>query len=250
MLTTVIFRSALIALCDLAVVTAGAWILWSSSATSVVSGPAEDNLFFILVTALTLSVRHTVSRSADSVHVRSHMARVTLVTDLFLAAALFIAWQATGIYYLGWLTTFALMFFVIGTGFQLLVDVVTSRNRKVSGSQNAPRSRKKVSFATELTRLVGIVGAVIGFAYMSPVHGWDIAFINPLIMMLVVAIGLSVVPAALAHTGVVARSSLADDLNFTQAERDTPEEAEAPSTARSNSTIGTDGTLSARARRA
>src|SRR5690606_15822158 len=65
MVSTVIFRSTVIVMCDLAAVTAGAWILWNSSATSVVNGPVEDKLLFVLVVTLLLGVRHTVSRRAD-----------------------------------------------------------------------------------------------------------------------------------------------------------------------------------------
>lgn len=228
MISTVTFRSTVIVLCDLAAITAGAWILWNSSATSVLSGPVEDQLLFVLVVALFLSIRHTVSRDADSLAVKSHVARTTLVTDLFLAAAFVIAWQVTDIYYLGWLTTFALVFFAIGTGFQLLVDVTTSRYRRVKMDQDATRSSRKASFATELTRLAGVVGAVLGFAYISAVHAWDVAFINPLIMMVSLAIGVSIVPTVLSHTSVITRSALAHNLDFAPADRDTPDPDKAP----------------------
>lgn len=219
--STVIFRSSVIAICDLAVVAAGAWVLWNSSETSVVSGPLDAKLLFVLAIALMLTVRHTVSRSTDPLLVRSRTARTVLVVELLLAAAGVTAWQLTGIYYVGWITTFALMFFIIGTGFELLVDIVTSRYR----------SSGRASFATELTRLAVVIGAAVGFTLMAPVHAWDIAFINPLILMICLAIGLSVVPAALAFTGVLTRSSLARDLNFAGAERhdaDSPLEAEQP----------------------
>jgi hypothetical protein len=219
--STVIFRSSVIAICDLAVVTAGAWVLWNSSETSVVSGPLEDKMLFVLVTALLLTVRHTVSRSTNPLLVRSRTAWTVLVVELLLAAAGVTAWQLTGIYYVGWITTFALMFFIIGTGFELLVDIVTSRYR----------SSGRASFATELTRLAVVIGAAAGFTLMAPVHAWDIAFIHPLLLMICSAIGLSVVPAALAFTGVLTGSSLARDLNFAVAERhdsDSPVEAERP----------------------
>lgn len=220
-MSTVVFRSAVIALCDLTAVAVGAWVLWNSSATSVVSGPLEDKMLFVLATALILTVRHTVSRSTDPFIVTARTARTVLFVDLLLAAAGVVAWQLTGIYYVGWITTFALVFFTVGTGFELLVDVVTSRHR----------SSGRASFATELTRLAVMVGSGVGFTLMAPIHGWDIAFINPLMMMIALAIGLSVVPAALAFTGVLTRSSLARDLNFAVAERhdsDSPLDAEPP----------------------
>lgn len=233
MISIVLFRSTVIVFCDLAAVTAGAWILWNSSATSVMSGPVEDKVLFVLLVALLMCIRHTVSRRTDSMQVKTHVARITLVTDLFLVAASLIAWQATGVYYLGWLTTFALMFFIIGTGFQLLVDVVTSRNRSVTTREGARRSQRKVTFATELIRIAGVAGALIGFAYVSLVHGWDIGFINPLVMILAVAIGMSVIPTVLSPTGVLTQSSLADDLNFSSRDQETPVAVAAPGPIRS-----------------
>lgn len=235
MLSTIVFRSAVIVMCDLAAATAGAWILWNSSATSVVNGPVEDKLLFVFVLAFFLSVRHTVSRSADSFAVKSHVARVTLVTDFFVAAAFLVIEQATGIYYFGWLATFALVFFIIGAGFQLLVDVATSRYRRVATDGEARRSEKKSSFATELTRLGGVTGAVGALAYMSPFHGWDVVFINPLVMMISVAIGASIVPAALSHTGVITRSSLADNLDFSPGDRGDSAPAKPPNALRRRS---------------
>lgn len=210
--STVIFRTTVIALCDLAVVAVGAWVLWNSSATSVVSGPVEDKLLVVLAIALMLTMRHTVSRSTDSLLVTARTARAVLWVDLLLAASGVVAWQISGIYYMGWLTTFALMFFILGAGLELLVDVVTSRYR-------ASASDRRPSFATEFTRLIVMLGAAVGFTVMSPMHAWDVGFINPLVLMMCVAIGLSVVPAALAFTGVLTRSSLARDLNFAVTER-------------------------------
>jgi hypothetical protein len=184
---------------DAVLVGACATILWLNGGESVVAGPIGGLGLFEIVAAGSLCARCLVIRSAAPqrrpVDIRAEQWVSAL--DLLLFACVITAWLVSGLYFLGWVATLAAILLLLGNNFQLMVDVTTGRNWRARAVSHTISAHRFASL--ELNRVVGGAGGVVGLVLTAPIHEWQSLLLNPLALLVTVAMGASVALGNLAR---------------------------------------------------
>lgn len=186
-----------LALFDVAAVTAGAILLWINAGSTVVNGSAVGNLLALLATGGLLVFRQlcftALTRSVTAACAAQKyrgLAMGSTVIDATLTLALAAAWLTTQSYFLGWLLCFASVLLMLSATLQLLGDVLLGSKRQRMRRDRSLTAQRLLS--VEVMRLIAAGIGIVGLALGTAVHQWEPALINPLIVMVAVTIGLSV----------------------------------------------------------
>ncbi|MFJ3394030.1 hypothetical protein [Leifsonia aquatica] len=183
--------SALVVFWDAGLVLAGGTLLWLNGGPTVTSGPLPGLALFVAVMVAGLFVRALLpGRPASAEFSLSSVGfeRNVIIGDSVVLLATLIAWMATSLYFLGWLAVLGASLLFIGSMVQFLTDVLTGR-----ASLRAPGRRIRrhpVRKSLEFARMLGMAWAVVALAVLSPIHAWLEIVLNPLVLMLVIAIGV------------------------------------------------------------
>lgn len=191
---------------DAAAVAVGAWLLWEAGDTLVTDGPLRGYVLFVLAVALAFLVRYLVSgidtfRRRENHHIGSD--RALIGAECAVLSLLVILWAVTGEYYLGWVACFGAVAMTAGSLIQLMFDVTTGRNDVEDPRERSLLAQRLVSL--EATRLAGVVVALVVFALVTPVHQWNPALIDPLLLLTSLAFGLSFTLGLLIRRGFDSR---------------------------------------------
>jgi hypothetical protein len=177
---------------DAALVCAGAAVLWLNGGDTVVSGPLTGIAVFEFVSVALLLARRALMRpaitprSASAVRAERRLG----TADLLMLAGLIASWSLTHLYFLGWASTLASATLLLGTTFQLMVDVTTGRNERPRRADQAPTRHRFSSL--EAHRLLGGLAGAAGLVLTTSIHRWQPAILNPLALLVATAMGLSV----------------------------------------------------------
>jgi hypothetical protein len=176
---------------DVVLVIVGVNILWLNGGVTVSTGPLFGLVLFVAALSVCLFARAVFpGRPAGPDFSSASVAfeRNLVIGDAILLAGAVTAWIMSSSYFVGWVAVFAASIFFTGLVIQLLTDVLTGR-----ASQRAPGGRERsrpVITSLEFTRLLAIVWAIVAFLVLEPVHEWRELLLNPLTVMLVLAIGI------------------------------------------------------------
>lgn len=173
---------------DIALATSGPLILWHNGGETVLSGPAAGIVLFCATLVLLLVVRAGLTgRLAQfSPPPLGTGGELTLVViDIAGLVGSCAWWLLSGDYLIGWISLYCAVLVGVTSPLQLLADLLVGRN-EVAG-----RRADRGSLFLSAARVVAGVTAVVVIALTAAVHEWGSAVLNPLILLVLIALGVS-----------------------------------------------------------
>jgi hypothetical protein len=163
---------------DTAFTAAVAWMMWWNAGVTVadLSGPTIAITVLIGGTVMTLRQLLAVRPRYGLADVRSVTSeRVIVWTHVAMTIGLAAAWKLSGLYLLGWFTTFAFVTLLVANVIQLLTDLAA---RAMGGpgrrSMTAPGRNGQVEVFHAIAAAIGLGGL---FATVD-VHAWSPGILN------------------------------------------------------------------------
>lgn len=176
---------------DVVLVIVGADILWLNGGVTVSTGPLLGLVLFVAALSACLFARGVFpGRPAGPDFSSASIAfeRNLVIGDAILLAGAVTAWIVSSAYFVGWIAVFGASLYFTGLVIQLLTDVLTGRAaQRTTGRRER---RRPVRASLEFARLLAIGWAIVVFLILEPVHQWRELLLNPLTVMLVLAIGI------------------------------------------------------------
>lgn len=176
---------------DVGFVIAGSLTLWWNGGSTVANGPMTGFVVFVVVGSILVIMRN-VCAGYSSFAAPTDLAaeKVVSLAELGLLATSIVIWQMTGQYLFGWIACFATFSLLTLMVLQLLVDVLSARN-KAGHRDEVTRRRGAWLLDLETLRLFTTAGAVFAFVFVSPIHGWSAPLVNPIFTVIVAPIGIA-----------------------------------------------------------
>jgi hypothetical protein len=171
--------AVLIALiCDAVIGFGGAELLWATGTATVATAPTSTFVIVIIGTALLVVCRHGILGQGA---LRRATRNGVLVGDLLLAGAIALAWQISGDYFLGWVTSYVALLLLVTGIFELF-----------GAAAGQSRDSKSGLAWSDFIRFFVLLAGVGGLVATSDIHGWNLAIINTVLLTAACGIGLGI----------------------------------------------------------
>jgi len=194
---TVIWRTLITSLCDVALGAGGAALLWFGGGATIADGSIVSYIVFVLAFSVLLVFRHLASDRrgiavATVAEVRTD--QIVTVCDLVLLVAATGAWMLTDNYFFGWVAVFSAIASLLGTTLQLMLDVVSGRNSDAQRRAGSLLGRR-VS-ALETFRIVLGVTALAVIVLGAEIHEWNPSILNLTVLLVATSMGIAALVSA------------------------------------------------------
>ncbi|MFJ4225698.1 hypothetical protein [Microbacterium sp. NPDC089695] len=178
--------------CDLAFVAAGGLVLWHNGGTTVVNGNWQGVAIFLGLASIATCLRAVAARQRPlDAPLDPRIDRIVSASELLLLGSVIAVWLMGGEYFWGWIATFFALCIVCAATLQLLTDVLTARNSRAAKANSSPVIRRHL-LSLEAHRLIVVALAGVAVALTSPIHFWSALLINPLLILILLPMGVSV----------------------------------------------------------
>lgn len=190
---------------DTVFVAAVAYGLWVNGHHTIADGSVGGYILIVAMGAGILAVRPLLMRGLR-LRAEYTTTRDVLAVEMLGLAGLFVAWQLTALYYLGWVLCVASFAFLIACVVQLMTQATVDTVNLPRGAR--ARSLPLIGF----WRLGGALVGGVGIFATTPIHEWRVDIMNTTVFVTAAAILLSLlwqpVVGALRRRTLTARSDV------------------------------------------
>lgn len=169
---------------DVLFIAAVAYGLWINGHHTIADGSIGGYILIVAIGTVILGLRPLLLRGLR-LRTEYTMTRNVLAVEMLGIVALFVAWQLSGLYYLGWVMCVASFAFLFGCVVQLMTQATVD-------SVNLPRGgRARALPMLGFWRLGGAIVGGVGIIVTTPIHLWRVDIMNTTLCVAAAAVLLA-----------------------------------------------------------